>query len=108
MFYQSMMEISTRLYHPPNDPYYIKGAYQNLCAPDVFVLKDLIRFAINLIRSGDDIYDRIQVYSPRTTTQVPAAMIEVGMKRSEQFLLYKRGNLDAKRMNSVHIDYYSL
>jgi GNAT superfamily N-acetyltransferase len=61
-----------------------------LDAPDVLVLKDLIRFAINLIRSGDDIYDGIQVYSPQTTTQVSAAMVEVGMKRSEQFLLYKR------------------
>ena len=61
-----------------------------LDAPDVFVLKDLIRFVINLIRSGDEIYDRIQVFSPQTTTQVSAAMVEVGMKRSEQFLLYKR------------------
>jgi hypothetical protein len=61
-----------------------------LDAPDASVLKDLIRFAINLIHSDDEIYDRIQVYSPQITTHVSAAMVEVGMKRSEQFLLYKR------------------
>ena len=60
-----------------------------LDAPDVSVLKDIIRFAINLVHSGDEIYDRIQVYSPQTT-YVSAVMLEVGMKKSEQFLLYKR------------------
>lgn len=60
-----------------------------LDAPDVSVLRDLIKFAINLVHSDDEIYDRIQVYTPQIT-HVSAVMVEVGMKKSEQFLLYKR------------------
>ena len=60
-----------------------------LDASDASLLKDLISFAINLIYSEDAIYDRIQVYSPQTS-YVPTVMEQVGLERSEQFLLYKR------------------
>jgi len=60
-----------------------------LDAPDVSVLKDLIRFAINLIHSDDEIYDRIQVYSPQITSE-STIMELLEIDKSEQFLLYER------------------
>ena len=60
-----------------------------LDASNAFVLKDLIIFAINLIHSEDAICDRIQVYNPQTT-YISTVMEQVGIERSEQFLLYKR------------------
>jgi hypothetical protein len=60
-----------------------------LDASSVLVLKDLISFIMNLIHSEDPIYDRIQVYSPQST-YISTVMEQVGVERSEQFLLYKR------------------
>jgi len=60
-----------------------------LDARDVFVLKDLIRFAINLTHSDDEIYDRIQVYSPGITFE-STIMGVLEIDKSEQFLLYER------------------
>jgi GNAT superfamily N-acetyltransferase len=60
-----------------------------LDAPDVSVLNDLIRFAINLIHSDDEIYDRIQVYSPQITSE-STIMELLETDKSEQFLLYER------------------
>jgi ribosomal protein S18 acetylase RimI-like enzyme len=60
-----------------------------LDASNVFVLKDLFSFAINLIHSEDAIYDRIQVYTPQTT-YISTVMEQLGLETSEQFLLYKR------------------
>jgi ribosomal protein S18 acetylase RimI-like enzyme len=60
-----------------------------LDASNVFLLEDFISFAINLIHSEGAIYDRIQVYSPQTTS-VSKVMEQLGIERSDQFLLYKR------------------
>ena len=60
-----------------------------LDASNVFLLEDFISFAINLIHSEGTIYDRIQVYSPQTT-YVSTVMEQLGIERSDQFLLYKR------------------
>ncbi len=59
-----------------------------LDASNVFLLEDFISFAINLIHSERAIYDRIQVYSPQTTS-VSKVMEQLGIERADQFLLYK-------------------
>ena len=56
---------------------------------NVLLLEDFISFVINLIHSEGVIYDRIQVYSPQTTS-VSKVMEQLGIERSDQFLLYKR------------------
>jgi ribosomal protein S18 acetylase RimI-like enzyme len=61
-----------------------------LDASNAFLLENLISFAINLIHSEDVLYDRIEVYSPQTTTYVSTIMEQAGVERSEQFLLYNR------------------
>jgi ribosomal protein S18 acetylase RimI-like enzyme len=60
-----------------------------LDASNVNVLEDLIRFAINLIHPEDATYDRIHIFSPQRK-YVSTIMEQVGLERSEQFLLYKR------------------
>jgi ribosomal protein S18 acetylase RimI-like enzyme len=60
-----------------------------LDASNVNVLEDLIRFAVNLIHPEDATYDRIQIFSPQRK-YVSTIMEQVGLERSEQFLLYKR------------------
>jgi ribosomal protein S18 acetylase RimI-like enzyme len=60
-----------------------------LDASNVNVLEDLIRFAVNLIHPEDATYDRIQIFSPQRK-YVSTIMEQVGLERSEEFLLYKR------------------
>ena len=60
-----------------------------LDASNVFALKDLISFVINLIHSEDVIYDRLQVYSPQIT-YASIVMEQTGTIMSEEFLLYRR------------------
>jgi ribosomal protein S18 acetylase RimI-like enzyme len=60
-----------------------------LDASNVNVLEDLIRFAVNLIHAEDATYDRIQIFSPQRK-YVSTIMEQVGLERSEEFLLYKR------------------
>ena len=60
-----------------------------LDASNVFLLEDFINFAINLIHSEGSIYDRIQVYSPQTTS-LSTVMEQLGIERSDRFLLYKK------------------
>jgi ribosomal protein S18 acetylase RimI-like enzyme len=60
-----------------------------LDASNVNVLEDLIRFAVNLIHPEDAPYDRIQIFSPQRK-YVSTIMEQIGLERSEQFLLYKR------------------
>ena len=60
-----------------------------LDASNVNVLEDLIRFAVNLIHREDATYDRIQIFSPQRK-YVSTIMEQVGLERSEEFLLYKR------------------
>ncbi len=60
-----------------------------LDAYNVHLLEDFISFSINLIHTEDAIYDRLQVYSPQTT-YISTVMEQVGIERSEEFLLYRR------------------
>ena len=60
-----------------------------LDASNLFLTGDLLRFALNLIHSEAEIYHRIQVFSPGTT-YLSALMEQLGMDRSERFLLYRR------------------
>jgi ribosomal protein S18 acetylase RimI-like enzyme len=60
-----------------------------LDATNVSILEDFISFVLKLIHSEGAIYDRIQVYSPQTTS-VSKVMEELEIERSDQFLLYKR------------------
>jgi ribosomal protein S18 acetylase RimI-like enzyme len=53
------------------------------------VLEDLIRFAVNLIHREDTTYDRIQIFSPQRK-YILTVMEQLGLERSEEFLLYKR------------------
>jgi ribosomal protein S18 acetylase RimI-like enzyme len=53
------------------------------------ILKDLVSFAINLIHSDGVLCDKIQVYIPQASF-ISAAMDQVGLEVSEQFLLYKK------------------
>ena len=61
-----------------------------LDASNVYALKDLISFVINLIHSEDVIYERLQVYSSQIT-YASAVMEQTGTIKPEEFLLYKRG-----------------
>ena len=60
-----------------------------LDASGMSVLKDLIRFAVNLIHREDRTYNRIQIFSAQRK-YVSTVMEQVGSERPEQFLLYKR------------------
>ena len=60
-----------------------------LDASNAHLLEDIFSFAINLIQSEYAIYDRIQVYCPQTT-YASTVIEQVGIGRSEVFLLYKR------------------
>jgi hypothetical protein len=53
------------------------------------VLEDIIRFAVDLIHREDATYDRIQIFSPQRK-YVLRVMEQLGLERSEEFLLYKR------------------
>lgn len=53
------------------------------------VLKDLVSLAISLIHKEDNLCDRIQIYIPQTS-YVSTAMEQLGIKESEQYLLYKK------------------
>lgn len=61
-----------------------------LDASNLSRMEDLIRFALILIHSEAGIYHRIQVFSPATTMYISALVKQLGMNRSELFLLYKR------------------
>ncbi len=60
-----------------------------LDASNAYSLEDIIKFAINLTQSEKVRYDRIQVYSPQTT-YISSVTEQLGLDRSELFLLYKR------------------
>jgi ribosomal protein S18 acetylase RimI-like enzyme len=55
----------------------------------ILLLEDFISFIINLIHSEDVVYDRMQVFCPQTT-YISTVMEQVGIERSEEFLLYRR------------------
>jgi hypothetical protein len=60
-----------------------------LDASDIFLLEEILSFAMNLIDSEGEIYEKIQVFSPQTT-YISTVMQKLGIECPEQFLLYRR------------------
>jgi ribosomal protein S18 acetylase RimI-like enzyme len=60
-----------------------------LDASDIFLLEEILSFAMNLIDSEGEIYEKIQVFSPQAT-YISTVMQKLGIESPEQFLLYRR------------------
>jgi ribosomal protein S18 acetylase RimI-like enzyme len=60
-----------------------------LDASDIFLLEEILSFAIDLIHSEGEIYEKIQVFSPQAT-YISTVMQNLGIESPEQFLLYRR------------------
>jgi hypothetical protein len=60
-----------------------------LDASDIFLLEEILSFAMNLIHSEGEIYEKIQVFSPQAK-YISMVMQKLGIDSPEQFLLYRR------------------